>query len=161
MTAGFQPSPTWEAPRTPVSWWASVGNQVVGILQRLGFVVGAMQMLTVAGRQSGVRRSAPVPVLTVGGQRYIVACRADAAWVDDARAAGRGILHRGRGEEAVALVELPVSERPPILREVPHLVPGAVPFFTRHHAIPATPEAFASLAAHLPVFRAEGDWVMG
>ena len=136
------------------SWLKGVNRVIIG-LQRLGFVVGSMHVLVVPGRRNGVLRSTPVSLLTVDGQRYIVAGLDGADWVLNARAAGRGVLCRGRTEEHVSLVELPVSERAPILREFPRLIPQGVPFFTRLYGVTADPEAFARLAPHCPVFRVE------
>ena len=144
---------TREAGRLP-SWLKGV-NRVVIALQRLGFVVGTMHVLAVLGRRSGVLRSTPVSLLTIDGHRYIVAGLDDADWVLNARVAGRGTLRRGRTEEHVSLIELPVDDRVPILREFPRLVPQGVPFFTRLYGVTADPEAFAALAARCPVFRVE------
>jgi hypothetical protein len=144
---------TRETGRLP-SWLKGV-NRVVMALQRLGFVVGTMHVLAVPGRRSGVYRSTPVSLLTVDGHRYIVAGLDDADWVLNARVAGRGKLHRGRTEEHVSLVELPVEERVPILREFPRLVPQGVPFFTRLYGVTADPEEFAGLVESCPVFRVE------
>src|SRR5919106_4543831 len=144
---------TRETGRLP-SWLKGV-NRVVMALQRLGFVIGTMHVLAVPGRRSGVLRSTPVSLLTVDGHRYIVAGLDDADWVLNARAAGRGVLHRGRTEEHVSLVELPVADRAPILREFPRLIPQGVPFFTRLYGVGADPEAFAALAATCPVFHVE------
>ena len=135
--------------------WLPAVNRVVMALQRLGFVVGTMHVLTVPGRQSGIPRSTPVSLLTVNGHRYIVAGLDEADWVLNARAMGRGMLHRGRVEEHVSLTELPVHERAPILREFPRLVPNGVPFFTRLYGVAADPEQFAALADRCPVFRVE------
>ena len=114
-----------------------------------------MHVLAVPGRHSGVFRSTPVSLLTVDGHRYIVAGLDDADWVLNARAAGRGMLRRGRTEEHVSLVELPVEDRAPILREFPRLIPQGVPFFTRLYGVSADPEQFAGLAETCPVFRVE------
>jgi hypothetical protein len=135
--------------------WLKGFNRVVMALQRLGFVVGTMHVLAVPGRRSGVYRSTPVSLLTVDGDRYIVAGLDDADWVLNARVAGRGMLRRGRTEEHVSLVELPVADRARILREFPRLVPQGVPFFTRLYGVSADPEQFAGLAERCPVFRVE------
>jgi hypothetical protein len=135
--------------------WLPLMNRVVMGLQRIGFVVGSMHVLAVPGRRSGVLRSTPVSLLTVEGRRYIVAGMDDADWVLNARAAGRGVLQRGRTDEDVALIELPVEERAAILREFPRLIPQGVPFFTRLYGVTAEPEAFAALADRCPVFRVE------
>jgi deazaflavin-dependent oxidoreductase (nitroreductase family) len=135
--------------------WLKGFNRVIIALQRLGFVVGSMHVLAVPGRHSGVLRSTPVSLLTVDDRRYIVAGLDNADWVLNARAAGRGILQRGRTEEHVSLVELPVEERAPILREVPRLNSRGVPFITRLYGVTADPDAFAGLAETCPVFRVE------
>lgn len=131
--------------------WLPTANRVFMGLQRLGFVVGSMHVLAVPGRRSGVLRSTPVSLLTVEGRRYIVAGLDDADWVLNARATGRGILQRGRTDEQVALIELPVAERAGILREFPRLIPQGVPFFTRLYGV-TDAEAFAGLADRCPVF---------
>jgi len=148
-----QGTATREAGRLPS--WLKGFNRVITALQRLGFVVGSMYVLTVPGRRSGVLRSTPVSVLTVNDHRYIVAGLDDADWVLNARDAGRGMLHRGRTEEHVSLVELPVENRATILREFPRLIPQGIPFFTRLYGVGADPEAFAALAVRCPVFQVE------
>jgi deazaflavin-dependent oxidoreductase (nitroreductase family) len=135
--------------------WLKGFNRAVMALQRLGFVIGTMHVLSVPGRRSGEFRSTPVSLLTVEDQRYIVAGLDGADWVLNARAAGRGMLRRGRTEEHVSLLELPVEDRARILRAFPQLVPQGVPFFTRLYGVTADPEQFAGLAAMCPVFRVE------
>lgn len=139
--------------------WLKPMNQVVVKLQHLGFAFGPVHLLTVHGRASGVMRTNPVSPLTLNGQRYLVAGVERADWVANVRAAGRGVLARGKREEPVALVELPVAERGAILREFPRLVPGGVAFFQGLYALPkdrtALPDAFAALADRCPVFRVE------
>src|SRR5215212_3622430 len=103
--------------------WLKLFNPVIIALQRLGVVVGTMRLLSVPGRTSGKLRTTPVSPLTVEGLRYIVASLEGADWVKNARAAGWGVLARGRKEERVSLVELPVEERAFILREFPRKVP--------------------------------------
>ena len=71
------------------------------------------------------------------------------------RIAGWGILARGREQESVNLVELPLQERAPVLREFPHKVPRGVQFFRRLYGISGTPEEFETLAYRCPVFRVE------
>jgi hypothetical protein len=152
-TAMAEGSATRQSGRLPS--WLKGFNRVIMALQRLGLAVGSMHVLSVPGRQSGVFRSTPVSLLTVDNQRYIVAGLDDADWVLNARAAGRGMLRRGRIEEHVSQFELPVGDRAPILREFPRLIPQGVPFFTRLYGVTADPEQFAGLAETCPVFRVE------
>jgi len=114
-----------------------------------------MHLISVPGRKSSKIRTTPVSPLTADGQRYIVGGFERADWVKNARAAGWGILARGRKEERVRLVELPVEERASILREFPRKVPHGVQFFSRLYGISGDPEEFASLAPRCPVFRTE------
>jgi hypothetical protein len=116
-----------ETPRLP--GWLKVANPVIVALQRLGLAIGTMRVLSVPGRTSGKLRTTPVSPLIVDGKRYIIGGLAEADWVKNARAAGWGILAQGRKQERVALVELPVEERAPILREFPVKVPRGVQFY--------------------------------
>ena len=75
--------------------------------------------------------------------------------VKNARIAGWGILERGREQERVNLVELPIQERAPVLREFPRAVPHGVRYFRQLYGISGTTEEFESLAPRCPVFRVE------
>jgi hypothetical protein len=109
--------------------WLGPANRVIIALQHRGLVIGTMRLLSVPGRKSGQMRTTPVSPLTVEGKRYIVGGLESSDWVKNARTAGWGILARGRNEEKVVLVELPVEERASILREFPQRVPHGVQFF--------------------------------
>ena len=135
--------------------WLKLANRVVVVLQRLGLAIGTMRLLSVPGRKSGKLRTTPVSPLAVDGRRYIVAGLEGADWVKNARVTGWGILARGRRQERVTLIELPVEERGPILREFPRKVPHGVRFFQQLYGVSNDPEAFALLAPRCPVFRIE------
>jgi hypothetical protein len=130
--------------KPPPPWMVRLN---VAMLRR-GLKVGSQHLLSVRGRRSGELRSTPVSIATVEGTRYIVAAFADAAWVGNVRAAGSGILGRGRSVESVRLVELPVEERGPVLRAFLQQVRGGVRFFGS-----ADPDAVAAAADRYPVFR--------
>jgi hypothetical protein len=137
--------------------WLRSANRIVIALQRLGFSLGTMHVLSVPGRTSGRMRSTPVSLLTLDGQRYVVGGMLDADWVKNARAARWGILAHGRRRERVSLNELPEEDRAAILRVFPRLVPHGVPYFRRLYGLPADPtalpDAFAALAPRSTVFR--------
>jgi len=136
--------------------WLMRANRVIVALQRLGVAIGTMRLLSVPGRKSGRLRTTPVSPLTKGGKRYIVGVQG-ADWVENARAAGWGILARGRKEERVTLVELPPEERAPILERFPREVPHGVAFFVRAGIVEsADPEAFVAAAPRCAVSRADG-----
>lgn len=137
-------------------WWLKPANRLIAALYRLGWAFGTWYVLSIPGRKTGKLRSTPVSVLVINDRRYIVT-GFETNWVKNARAAGWGFLTRGGKKEHVALVELPIQERPPILREFPRQVPHGVQFFERLLGLPNDPEAFAAAAARCPVFRIEGE----
>src|SRR5919202_4271399 len=122
-TGAAQTGTTARLPR-----WLKPANRVIVALQRLGLAIGTMHLLSVPGRRSGKLHTTPVSPLTVAGHRYIVGGLEGADWVKNARAAGWGILARGRKAERVVLVELSVEERASVLRELPHKVPRVARF---------------------------------
>ena len=132
--------------------WLKFANRAIIALNRLGMSFGTWYILSIPGRKTGKMRSTPVPVLHVNGQRYVVT-GFETQWVKNARKVGRGMLARGHKKEQVVLVELPVEERPPILREFPRQVPRGVPFFEKLLNLPGDPEALAAAAPRCPVFR--------
>jgi hypothetical protein len=135
--------------------WLKLANPLIVALQRRGVVIGTMRLLSVPGRKSGQLRTTPVSPLVVEGERYIVAGFEDADWVKNARVAGWGTLARGRDKERVNLVELPLQERVPVLREFPRKIPNGVQFFRQLYGISGTPEEFETLVPRCPVFRVE------
>jgi F420H(2)-dependent quinone reductase len=138
--------------------WLEVANPVIVAWQRLGLVIGTMRLLSVPGRKSGGLRTTPVSPLTVDGRRYIGAGYEGSDWVKNVRASGWRILARGRKEQRVTLVELPVEERGFVLRRFPREVPHGIQFFRRLYGVSGEPEEFATLAPRCPVFRVEGAY---
>ena len=136
------------SPHPPPAWLVRLN----AALLRRGLAVGAQFLLSIPGRKTGILRSTPVSVITVDGERYIVAAFSDADWVRNAREAGGGVLARGRREERVTLTELPVGERGPILRAFLREVRGGVRFFGS-----SDPDVVAAAADRYPVFRVDGD----
>lgn len=132
-----------------------VMNGLIIWLQRRGVRL-PMPTLTVPGRKTGTPRSTPVSPYEVNGQRYVVGGYGTADWVKNARAAGSGVLARGRHSERVRLVDLPEAQRGPILREFPAKVPHGVSMFVKTGIVAdASPEAFEAAAPRCAVFRIE------
>lgn len=130
-------------------------NAVVVLFHRLGLPFGPMHLLTVPGRTSGLPRTTPVAPVVVDGSRYLLQAYPHSDWVKNARAAGHGVLSRGRRAQRVDLVELPEEERAPVLREFPRQNPRGVGAFVRNGLVASgSPEHFAAAAPHCPVFRA-------
>jgi hypothetical protein len=85
-------------------------------VERLGVEIDHTWILEVPGRRSGLPRFAPVKVLQVEAERFLVSLY-DSDWARNLRAAGGRARLRRRGMIIPALaVELPAPERPAILR---------------------------------------------
>ncbi|MFD9895809.1 nitroreductase family deazaflavin-dependent oxidoreductase [Amycolatopsis sp. NPDC059027] len=132
-------------------------NKVIVGLQRAGVAFGPMQLLTVAGRRSGQPRTFPIAVIPLTGGRYIMQAYPKAAWVANARAADTVTLTRGRRSSTARLVEVPVDERRPLLRELVKKSPASVAnrLVTTGLADAPTPDAVAAAAERIAVFRVE------
>jgi len=107
----------------------------------------------VRGRTSGLPRTTPVNVLTVDGERYLVAPRGVTEWVRNARVAGTVRLHVGRRTEEVALTELADEAKPELLRAYLRRWKWEVGQFFDGVGPDATDEQLAAIAPGYPVFR--------
>lgn len=134
--------------------WLKPANRVIVLLQRMGLAFFTFHLISVRGRRTGKLRTTPVSPFTVDGRRYVLSV-GDTQWVRNARAAGEGVLSRGRRHGRVALVEVPLEEREAVVREFPLQVPRGTDFFVRLGLVapPADAEAFAAAAPNLAVFR--------
>ncbi len=107
-----------QAPRFQEPGWftKNVFNRLVAGLARVGISIAGSAVLEVKGRKSGEWRQTPVNPLPFEGDRYLVAPRGDTQWVRNMRVSGGGRLVRGRKVEEFAATEVPLDERPPLLR---------------------------------------------
>jgi deazaflavin-dependent oxidoreductase (nitroreductase family) len=110
------------------------------------------RVLTVRGRRSGTPRSVPVNLLTLDGERYLVAPRGNTQWVRNVRAAGTAQLRVGRRVEQVALVEVPAGERVPVLRVYLARWGWEVGRFVEGMTKSSTDAELAAVAPGMPVF---------
>jgi len=94
----------------------NVFNRVVSGLTRCGISVAGSRVLEVPGRKTGEPRRTPVNLLTVDGDRYLVAPRGHTQWVRNLRAGGRGRLLLGRRSEPFTATELADGEKTALLR---------------------------------------------
>lgn len=72
--------------------------------------------LEVTGRRSGRPHRMPVVPVDVDGHRYLVSPYGESDWVHNVRAAGRLTLTQRARTSAWTAVEVPVDQRPPVLR---------------------------------------------
>jgi deazaflavin-dependent oxidoreductase (nitroreductase family) len=111
-------------------------------------------VLTVPGHKSGRPRITPMTPFDMNGSLYTVAGYPGADWARNARAAGAGLLSRGRKSQRVNIVELTPDEARPVLRSFPAQVPVGVGFAKRSGLVrDGTPDEFEALAGTLVVFR--------
>jgi len=120
-----------------------------------GISLFGSRVLTVAGRTSGTPRSVPVNLLTLNGDRYLVAPRGNTQWVRNVRAAGEAQLRVGRRVERVQLVEIPAAERVPVLRVYLQRWGWEVGRFVEGLTKRSTDTELAAAAAGMPAFRVE------
>ena len=94
-------------------------------------------VLTVTGRKSGQPRSTPITPMFVDGERYVVGGFPGADWVRNAQANPAATLTQGRRSERVRMVEMPLEDARPLLRQFPTLVPSGVSFMKKSGLITA------------------------
>jgi hypothetical protein len=111
-----------------------------------------MITLLVKARRSGSLVAHVLVPITFEGRVYLVSMLGEGSnWVQDVRAmGGAAFLKRGRSWPVV-LIEVPVAERPPILKAWCQIATSG----RRHLPVPydAPVSAFEAIAADYPVFR--------
>jgi deazaflavin-dependent oxidoreductase (nitroreductase family) len=130
-----------------------VFNATVAGLTRMGISVWGSRVLAVRGRKSGEWRTTPVNPLTFEGSRYLVAPRGNTQWVRNMRVARGGELRVGRRVERFTATELPVEERPRVLREYLKRWKFEVGMFFQGVGPDAPDEKLLAIAPDHPVFR--------
>ncbi len=115
-------------PRSKKPLYLYPANIMFKALSRIGMSLGAINVLTVAGRVSGRPHSTPVSPVLLNGRRFVIAPVPQADWARNARAAGRGQLTNGRRTKPVILREL---GDPDLRRAVMTAFPAAVPHGVR------------------------------
>jgi len=141
MARTYRPTPFWRLRDRMITFMLSKGVGPPGLY-----------LLSVPGRKSGITRTTPVAPLEDRDGRWIVAPYGPGGWAQNARAAGRVTLSRGRTVATFAATELTPAEAAPILRrylaEHPRTV-GAYFDVGKDDAL----EDFAAEAPRHPVFR--------
>jgi deazaflavin-dependent oxidoreductase (nitroreductase family) len=129
-----------------------VFNRGISRLTRLGVSVWGSRVLRVRGRKSGEWKTTPVNVLTIDGQRYLVAPRGVTQWVRNLRVAGGGELAVGRRVQTFTADELPDDAKAPILRKYLRRWKFEVGVFFDGLDANASDEQLAAAAPGFPVF---------
>ena len=134
---------------------ARIFNASVGRLTSMGISVYGSRVLAVRGRKSGEWRTTPVNPLTIDGQRYLISPRGNTQWVRNMRVAGGGELRIGRRVEKFTATELPVEERPAVLRAYLKKWKWEVGVFFDGVDAKASDETLRGIAPGYPIFRIE------
>jgi deazaflavin-dependent oxidoreductase (nitroreductase family) len=92
-------------------------NSLFRVMTRLGLGASYRHILTVPGRSTGRLYSTPVDVITVDGERWLVAGYGPANWVRNVRVAGEATLSRGRHTDRFKVEEVEASEAVLVLRK--------------------------------------------
>jgi deazaflavin-dependent oxidoreductase (nitroreductase family) len=131
----------------------AIFNSVVARLTRMGVSVYGSRVLAVRGRKSGEWRTTPVNPLTFEGGRYLIAPRGNTQWVRNMRVAGGGELRLGRRVEKFTATELPVEDRPRVLRAYLKKWKFEVGMFFQGVGPDAPEDKLLAIAPDHPVFR--------
>ncbi len=130
------------------SFWAAI--HALGLLPRRWVT------LEVTGRRSGRLTRFPLGMADWDGDWYLVSMLGEHCnWVRNVRAANGHVILRRWRRRAVHLLEVPVSERAPIIKRYLQKVPGGRPHIPVDRAAPLAD--FAEIADRYPVFRVERD----
>lgn len=131
-----------------------VWSRAFAWLTALGLTDRRLVTLLVQDRHGAGKVAHVLVPVTVDGATYLVSMLGEASnWVQDTRAAhGAAILRRGRSRPVI-LSELPIPDRPPILKAWCQIATSG-----RQH-LPISPDApmdaFIPLAPDYPVFRVD------
>jgi hypothetical protein len=131
----------------------NVFNRIVHWLTRLGISVYGSRILAVRGRTSGEWRTTPVNLLTIEGERYLVAPRGVTQWVRNIRVSGEAELRLGRGHEPIRVVELGDDMKPALLREYLRRWKFEIGAFFQGVGPDAPEEDIRRIAPDYPVFK--------
>jgi hypothetical protein len=131
-----------------------VSTRLWAWLTAVGIADRRLTTLLVKERRSESLVAHVLVPITFEGRTYLVSMLGEGSnWVQDVRATeGGAFLKRGRSTP-VALTEVPVSERPPILKAWCQVATSG----RRHLPVPydAPVSAFEAIAADYPVFRVD------
>jgi deazaflavin-dependent oxidoreductase (nitroreductase family) len=128
-------------------------NRALNLLPKLGLGVWGARTLAVRGRKSGEWKTVAVNLLSLDGERYLVAPRGQTQWVRNIRVAGGGELRLGRRTEPFTVTELPDIEKLPVLRRYLERWGWELGQFFEGVTKNATDEQLAEISPGFPVFR--------
>ncbi len=139
--------------RAPGWFTRNVFNRAIRTLTAVGVSVWGSRTLAVRGRRSGEWRTTPVNVLSIDGDRFLVAARGETEWVRNIRVAQSGELRLGRSVEPFSVAELHDADKPPVLRAYLRRWKAEVGMFFGGVGPDSPDSELARIAPRHPVFR--------
>nr|WP_134006329.1 nitroreductase family deazaflavin-dependent oxidoreductase [Streptomyces sp. 846.5] len=130
-----------------------ITRKVMIWLTNRGISILDSRVLAVRGRKSGEWRTTPVNLMTLDGERFLVAPRGHTQWVRNMRAAGGGELRLGRKAEAFTAVEIADADKPAVLRHYLKRWAWEVGYFFEGITADSPEEDLERIAPGFPVFR--------
>jgi deazaflavin-dependent oxidoreductase (nitroreductase family) len=134
--------------------FARLQNRLSALAFSAGVLPRRVGTLELRGRRSGKVVAFPVVIADYEGERYLVSMLGrESNWVRNLEADhGRAELRHGKREN-ITLVEVPPSQRAPILRRYLEVAPGARPHVPVDRRAPL--QEFERIAPDYPVYRIE------
>ncbi|MEU6260727.1 nitroreductase/quinone reductase family protein [Streptomyces sp. NPDC047043] len=126
---------------------------MIGLLARHGLSLMGTAEMSVRGRTSGRMQRIPVNPHSYEGAHYLVSARGHSQWVRNMRVAGAGELRVGRRVRAFTAVELPDTEKLPVLRTYLEKWGWEVNQYFQGVTAQSTDEEILAAAGDHPVFR--------
>ena len=130
-------------------------NALTKWLTARGISLMGSRVLAVRGRKSGNVHTTVVNLFTYEGHQYLLAPRGHTQWVRNVRVAGEAELRVGRRVERVRLVEVPATDRVPVLRVYLKRWGWEVGRFVEGLSKRSTDAELATAAPGMPVFALE------
>src|SRR4051794_36374203 len=97
-----------------VAFFNPISKRLLGA----GLPLGPNALITIRGRQSGLRRTTPLAIIEFGGRRWVWSPWGDVHWVRNLRAAGGATITIHGKTEDVSATELDAAERVAFFRDV-------------------------------------------
>lgn len=133
-------------------------NRLMARLIRWDIAPAGTYLLTVKGRKTGNKYSAPVILIERDGRCWLVSPYGEVNWVKNARAAGEVTISRGKVSKTLKIQECSPQESAPILKEYLSKESIVRPYFDVQPDDPL--ESFETEASQHPVFLLEKKQVV-
>jgi deazaflavin-dependent oxidoreductase (nitroreductase family) len=133
-----------------------VFNRLVALATKAGISVWGSRVLEVRGRKSGLARTTPVNLLSMGERQYLVSPRGETEWVRNVRADGGKLdLLVGSKRQHYIGREIPDADKVDVLRGYLRRWKAEVGVFFDGVGPDSTDDQIRAIADKHPVFQLE------